>query len=103
MTIRDFFRAGSIRRENEDLASRLRSMEAECDRLRARLGEAAVMNLVTLREATDRARREGADAQANAAARQADLVAVEAELGEKRARIVETNGKRRPGTLHTSD
>ena len=78
-------------------------MEAECDRLRARLGEAAVMNLVTLREATDRARREGADAQANAAARQADLVAVEAELGEKRARIVETNGKRRPGTLHTSD
>ena len=66
-------------------------MEAERDRLRARLGEAEVMDLVTLREATDRARREGADAQANAAARQADLVAVEAELGEKRARIVETD------------
>jgi hypothetical protein len=91
MTIRDFFRAGFIRRENEDLASRLRSMEAERDRLRARLGEAEVMDLVTLREATDRARREGADAQANAAARHADLVAVEGELGERRARIVETD------------
>jgi hypothetical protein len=49
MTIRDLFRAGSIRRENEDLASRLRSVEAERDSLRARLGQAEVMELITLR------------------------------------------------------
>jgi hypothetical protein len=91
MTIRDLFRAGSIRRENEDLASRLRSVEAERDSLRARLGQAEVMELITLREVTDRTRQEVASAEASAAARRADLAAVEAELDEKRARIVETD------------
>lgn len=91
MGIADFFKAGSIKRQAEGLAAKLREVEADRDQLRARLGIAEVMDFTNLRDAAEKAIRTAEAAEAEASARRAEVAEAEAALRELRARIVETD------------
>jgi hypothetical protein len=51
------------------------------------------MDLVALREAAEKARHDALNAEAMVAVRQSELATIEAELAEKRARVVETDDR----------
>jgi len=84
MALRDLFRVGAIKRQ-------ARAAADERDALRARLGDAEVMDLVAIREAAAAARDSLVALGTSIESARRELTAITAELASKRARVVETD------------